>query len=81
MTHLPPKPLKRTLGSFRFFLKFRSRCTTGINDTAGVVDTGGNNRNKIRLVTPYSQLEGKNLLICKLYDPKVSKQSNKNFSD
>jgi hypothetical protein len=35
-----PKPLKITLGSFRFFSKIlgdicKSRCTTGINDTGG----------------------------------------------
>jgi hypothetical protein len=40
-----PKPLKITLGSFRFFSKIRgdirkSRCTTGVNDT-GVKDIGG----------------------------------------
>jgi hypothetical protein len=40
-----PKPLKITLGSFKFFLKIRgdilkSRCTTGINDTGGKFATG-----------------------------------------
>jgi hypothetical protein len=43
-----PKPLKITLGSFRFFfLKIRgdirkSRCTTGVNDTGGKFATGVN---------------------------------------
>jgi hypothetical protein len=40
-----PKPLKITLGSFKFFLKIcgdilKSRCTTGINDTGGKFATG-----------------------------------------
>jgi hypothetical protein len=42
-----PKPLKITLGSFRFFSKIRgdiskSRCTAGINDTGGKFATSGN---------------------------------------
>jgi len=46
-----PKLLKITLGSFRIVSKIRedirkSRCTTGINDT------GVNNGNNIRLLTP-----------------------------
>jgi hypothetical protein len=40
-----------------------------------------NNGNNIRLQTPESELEGKNLYICFLYYPKVTKQNYKNFSD
>jgi hypothetical protein len=39
------------------------------------------NGNNIRLLTLLSELEGKNLSLCKLYQPKVSKQNNQNFSD
>ncbi len=62
---------------------------TGVNDTggkiaAGVNDAGGkllpvsttptaNNWNNIRLKTPESELEGKNLYICFLCYPKVTK--------
>ncbi len=34
-----------------------------------------NNGNNIRLLTPKSELEGKNLYICFLYPPKVTKQN------
>jgi hypothetical protein len=34
-----------------------------------------NNGNNIRLQTPKSELEGKNLYICFLYFPKVTKQN------
>ncbi len=34
-----------------------------------------NNGNNIRLLTPESELEGKNLYICFLYYPKVIKQN------
>jgi hypothetical protein len=34
-----------------------------------------NNGNNIRLLTPESELEGKNLFICFLYNPKVTKQN------
>jgi hypothetical protein len=34
-----------------------------------------NNGNNIRLQTPKSELEGKNLYICFLYYPKVTKQN------
>ncbi len=51
---------------------------TGINDTPGKFAIGVNN---IRLLTPYIELEGKNLSICILYYPKVFKQINQNFSD
>jgi hypothetical protein len=46
-----------------------------------VVDTGGNdnNGNNIRLQTPESELEGKNLYMCFLYYPKVTKQIIKIF--
>jgi hypothetical protein len=40
-----------------------------------------NNGNNIRLLTPESELEGKNLYICFLYYPKVTKQNYLNFSD
>ncbi len=62
-----------------------------VNDTggkfaAGVNDAGGklppvsttpvaNNGNSIRLQTPESELEGKNVYICFLYYPKVTKQN------
>jgi hypothetical protein len=62
---------------------------TGVNDTggnfaAGVNNAGGklppvsttpvvNNWNNIRLQKPESELEGKNLYICFLYYPKVTK--------
>ncbi len=64
---------------------------TGVNDTGGkfapgVNDAGGklppvsttpaaNNRNNIRLQTLESELEGKNVYICFLYYPKVTKQN------
>jgi hypothetical protein len=38
-----------------------------------------NNGNNIRLQTPESEFEGKNLYKCFLYYPKVNKQNN--FSD
>jgi hypothetical protein len=46
-----PKPLKITLGSFKFFLKIRgdilkSRCTTGMNDTGGHFAAGVTNTNE-----------------------------------
>jgi hypothetical protein len=69
-----------------------SRCTTGANDTggkfaAGVNDAGGklppvsttpaaNNGNNIRLQKPESELAGKNLYICFLYYPKMTKQTD-----
>jgi hypothetical protein len=34
-----------------------------------------NNGNNIKLQTPESELEGKNLYICDLYYPKVTKQN------
>jgi hypothetical protein len=40
-----------------------------------------NNGNNIRLQTPESELEGKNLYICFLYYPKVTIQNCKNFSN
>jgi hypothetical protein len=40
-----------------------------------------NKGNNIRLLTPESELEGKNLYICFLYYPKVTKQNYYNFSD
>jgi hypothetical protein len=59
---------------------------TGINDTGGKFAAGSklppvsttpvaNNGNNIRLQTPESELEGKNLYICFLYYPKVTKQN------
>ena len=54
---------------------------TGGKFAAGVIDTGANNWNNIRLHTPESELEGKNLYICLLYYPKVTKQNHENFSD
>ncbi len=57
-----------------------AKFAAGVVDTrgkfaAGVVDTGGapNNGNNIRLQTHESELEGKNLYICFLYYPKVTK--------
>jgi hypothetical protein len=46
-----PKPLKMTLGSFKFFVKIlgdilKSRCTTGINDTGSKFATGFTNTNE-----------------------------------
>jgi hypothetical protein len=56
---------------------------TGVNDTGGKFAAGvnksvsltpvANNWNNIRLQTPESELEGKNLYICFLYYPKVTK--------
>ena len=40
-----------------------------------------NNGNNIRLLTPGSELDGKNLYIRFLYYPKVTKQNYLNFSD
>jgi hypothetical protein len=64
---------------------------TGVNNTggkfaAGVNDDSGklppisttpvaNNGNNIRLQTPESGLEGKNVYLCFLYYPKVTKQN------
>jgi hypothetical protein len=47
MNHLPPSPLKITLGSFRIFSKIlgdirKSRCTTRINNTDGKIAAGIN---------------------------------------
>jgi hypothetical protein len=56
------------------------KIATGINDTGGKFATGVN-WNNIRLHTPESELEGKNLYICFLYYPKVTKQTFLNFSD
>ncbi len=69
---------------------------TGVNDAGGklpavsttpaanlpLVSTTpvANNDNKIRLQTPWSELAGKNLYICLLYQPKASKQNDYNFS-
>jgi hypothetical protein len=52
---------------------------TSVNDTGGklpLVSTTpvANNGNNIRLQTPESELEGKNLYICFLNYPKVTKQ-------
>jgi hypothetical protein len=46
-----PKPLKITLGSFKFFQKIlgdilKSRCTTGINDTGGKFSSVTNTNEK-----------------------------------
>jgi hypothetical protein len=57
---------------------------TGVNDTSGKLAAGvndapvsttpaANSGNNIRLQTPESELEGKNLYICFLYYPKVTK--------
>ncbi len=70
---------------------------TGVNDTgskfaAGVNNAVGklppvsmtlaaNNGNNIRLQTPESEFEDKNVYICFLYYPKVTKQNYSNFSD
>jgi hypothetical protein len=48
---------------------------TGINNTGGKFATGVNDGNNIRLQTPESELDGKNLYICFLYYPKVTKQN------
>ncbi len=59
---------------------------TGVNDSGGKFAAGGklppvsmtlaaNNWNNIRLQTPESELEGKNLYICFLNYPKVTKQN------
>jgi hypothetical protein len=53
---------------------------TGINDTAANLPPVSltplaNNGNNIRLLTPESELEGKNFYICFLYYPKVTKQN------
>ena len=48
---------------------------TGINDTAANLPPVANNGNNIRLQTHESELEGKNLYICFLYYPKVTKQN------
>jgi hypothetical protein len=64
----------------------------GVNDTGGKFAAGGklppvsttpaaNDGNNIRLQSPESELEGKNLYLCFLYYPKVTKQNYKNFSD
>ncbi len=69
----------------------RWQIAAGINDTGGklpLVSTTlaanlppvsltpvSNNGNNIRLQTPESELEGKNLFICFLYYPKVTKQN------
>jgi hypothetical protein len=58
----------------------------GINDAGGKMPPGSNlppvsltplanNGNNIRLLTPKSEFEGKNLYICFLYYPKVTKQN------
>ncbi len=99
MNHLPPSPLKITLGSFMFFRKFAeifasqgappismtpvenlppvsttpaaifATDTTVVNDTCGKLSPlsttpVANNGNNIRLQTPNSELDGKNLYIC-----------------
>jgi hypothetical protein len=51
------------------------KIAAGINDTGGKFATGINDGNNIRLQTPESELEGKNLYICFLYYPKVTKQN------
>jgi hypothetical protein len=59
----------------------RWQIATGINNTGGKFATGvvdipvANNRNNIWLLTPESELEGKNLYIRFLYYPKVTKQN------
>jgi hypothetical protein len=58
---------------------------TGLNDACGKLPPvsttpAANNRYNIRLQSSETELEGKNLYICKLYYPKVSKQNNENFS-
>jgi hypothetical protein len=56
----------------------RHRRATGINDT-GVPPVSTtpveNNVNNIRLQTPESELEGKNLYMCFFYYSKVTKQN------
>jgi hypothetical protein len=72
MKHLPPKPLKITLGSFRICSKIRvdipkSRCTTGINYTGGKFATGINDTSGIFWPAPLASL----MLVANL--PPVSK--------
>ena len=74
-----------------------SNLTTGISDTGGKLPPVSttpaanlppvsttpvaNNGNNIRLLTPESEVEGKNVYMCNLYYPKVSQQNYKKFSD
>jgi hypothetical protein len=62
--------------------RHQRQIVSGINDTNGKFATGviatalvANNGNNIRLQKPESELEGKNLHICFLYYPKVTKQN------
>jgi hypothetical protein len=60
----------------RRFQQCRWQIATGINDTGGILMTPvANNGNNIRLQTPESELEGKNLYICFHYYQKVTKES------
>ncbi len=52
-----------------------SKMHTGINDTGGKFGPVANYGNNIRLQTPESELEGKNLYICFIFYPKVTKQN------
>jgi hypothetical protein len=79
-------PLVSATPVANFSTIFASVIDTGGKFATGVNDAGSklppvsltpvaNNGNNIRLQTPYSELEGKNLYICLLYYPKVSKQN------
>ncbi len=55
-----------------------SKFAPGVNDASGKLPLASttpvaNNWNNIRLQTPESEVEGKNLYICFLYYPKVTK--------
>jgi hypothetical protein len=63
-----------------YFVDTGGKFATGVNDTggkfaAGVNDAGWQIATGIRLQTPESELEGKNLYICFLYNPKVTKEN------
>ena len=85
-------PLVSRTTAANFATIFASVVDTGKKFATGVNDAGGklppvsttpaaNNGNNIRLLTPESELAGKNLYICFLYYPKVTKQNYKKFSD
>jgi hypothetical protein len=80
---LPPVPpyVVDTGGKFATSVNVTSgKFSAGVNDAGGkltpvLMTPAANNGNNIRLQTPESELEGKNLYICFLYYPKVTKQN------
>jgi hypothetical protein len=74
VANLPPVSIT-PVANCRRYQRRRWQIATGINDTSGKFATGVNNGKNIRLQTPESELEGKNLYICFLYYTQVTKQN------